>query len=125
MMRSNDVRDDDVTSDDVADAGDDDDVIVVRNVTSVDPVFLVRNLEPGSRYEAVVYASNVKGRSRDAFVLKASTLKAAPGAGDVVNSLASGKQGRRRENVRKVIITLCEFTRQEFKWETIDRDECQ
>ena len=49
------------------------------------------NLEPGSRYEAVIYAFNVKGRSKDAFVLRASTLKTK----DIVNTLeSSGKQGK-------------------------------
>lgn len=47
---------------------------LVGNVTSSVPLFTVRDLEPGTDYEVVLYAANPKGRS-PAVRLQSSTLK--------------------------------------------------
>ena len=62
---------------------------VIRNVTSSKPTFYVKNLKPGTRFEARVYTSNQKGRSDEVFVMRASTLKRASDKRPVT-SLASG-----------------------------------
>merc|ERR1719412_1911731 len=62
---------------------------IIRNVTSDKPVFYIKNLKPGTRFEARVYTSNQKGRSSEVFVLRASTLKRASDKRPVT-SLASG-----------------------------------
>ena len=62
---------------------------MIRNVTSNKPMFYVKNLKPGTRFEARVYTSNQKGRSSEVFVMRASTLKRASDKRPVT-SLASG-----------------------------------
>jgi len=75
MMRSNSVAvvdplvDQDLKNqrDDVtAAANDDDDVTdkIVRNITAVDPVFVIENLDPGTRFEALIYSSRRRLRPK-------------------------------------------------------------
>lgn len=47
---------------------------IKTNISSRVPKFVVEDLEPGSRYHALVYAFNPKGRS-EPVVLLASTLR--------------------------------------------------
>jgi hypothetical protein len=62
--------------------------LVVRNVTLSKPHFAIRHLESGLRFDAIIYASNRKGRSVPVN-LRVSTLKK-PAEGKRLATTASG-----------------------------------
>ena len=64
------------------------DELLVRNLTLSQPVFEVKHLESGQRYEASIFSSNRKGRSTPV-ILRVSTLKR-PSEGKRLATTASG-----------------------------------
>ena len=94
---------------------------VIRNVTSSKPTFYVKNLKPGTRFEARVYTSNQKGRSDEVFVMRASTLKRASDKRPVT-SLASGagKFSHHRVIDFPIVIMRIEL----FRWKVLKMILC-